>query len=222
MYKLKTSMRNQFYFEREQLRGKITMIKKFLIVNNDFLLCSQQDYEKRLDSYKNDYELFLAEDDTLLNLADYQQIFLNGCLMYLISQYEYYIKEVYKKVCCHTLNKPIKNSIVKECIKNIRTELNIKWYKSTFNTFATMYCIIEIKNKLVHVNGQSYNYEEITRKHINRHQYKIKKIQQLDDRLDVSLTPQYIRYVCNIIQNAFFSLTKSAHKKLLNRKNNEN
>mgnify|MGYP003311020454 CR=1 FL=1 len=142
MYKLKTSMRNQFYFEREQLRGKIAMIEKFLIVNNDFLLSSQQDYEKRLCSCKDDYELFLAENDTLLNLADYQQIFLNGCLMFLMSQYECYIKEVYKKICCHTPNKPIKKSIVKECIKKIKAELNIKWNKSTFNTFSTIILIL--------------------------------------------------------------------------------
>ena len=102
MYRQTNSMRNQFYCEREQLRDKIEMIKKYLTFNHDFLLQSKIEYQKRLDNCKNLYELFLAEDDSKSEFADFEQIYLNGCLMYLISQYEYYMKEVYKKVCIQT------------------------------------------------------------------------------------------------------------------------
>lgn len=209
-------MRNQFYCEREQLRGKIEMINRYLIHNHDFLLQSEIGYHKRLDSCKNQYEHFLVEDNSISNFADFEQIYLNGCLMYLISQYEFYIKKVYEAVCVKTKNEiESKNkNIVKSYIKEIKNLSNIKFYKSTLKTFDTITCIIEIRNKLVHVSGQSYFYEEVTKQHIKRHQYKIKSIPQIDGRLDIYLTPKYIIYVCNIIQHAFFSITKSVHKKL--------
>ena len=215
-YKLTVSMRNRFYCEREQLRRKIEMIREYLTLNHNFLCKSKLEYERRLDNCKDQYELFLAEDDSTSNFTDFEQIYLNGCLMYLISQYEYYIKEVYKEVCVLTKNpiNPIHKEIVNKCTTKIKDVLNLKLFSCTSCALSVISDIIKLRNQLVHTDGKSYNYHETTQLHFNKHSNKLKLIKQVDERLDIYLTPEYILYVCNIIQYSFFSLTKSIHKKL--------
>ena len=215
-YKLTDSMRNRFYCEREQLRRKIEMIREYLTLNHNFLCKSKLEYERRLDNCKDQYELFLAEDDSTSNFTDFEQIYLNGCLMYLISQYEYYIKEVYKEVCVLTKNQiiPFHKEIVNKCTTKIKDILNLKLFSCTSCTLSVIGDIIKLRNQLVHTDGKSYNYHETTQLHFNKHSNKLKLIKQVDERLDIYLTPEYILYVCNIIQYSFFSLTKSTHKKL--------
>lgn len=215
-YKLTDSMRNRFYCEREQLRRKIEMIREYLTLNHNFLCKSKLEYERRLDNCKDQYELFLAEDDSTSNFTDFEQIYLNGCLMYLISQYEYYIKEVYKEVCVLTKNPiiPFHKEIVNKCTTKIKDILNLKLFSCTSCTLSVIGDIIKLRNQLVHADGKSYNYHDTTQKHFSKYSNKIKLIKQSDERLDVYLTPEYILYVCNIIQYSFFSLTKSTHKKL--------
>ena len=215
-YKLTDSMRNRFYCEREQLRRKIEMIREYLTLNHNFLCKSKLEYGRRLDNCKDQYELFLAEDDSTSNFTDFEQIYLNGCLMYLISQYEYYIKEVYKEVCVLTKNPiiPFHKEIVNKCTTKIKDILNLKLFSCTSCTLSVIGDIIKLRNQLVHADGKSYNYHDTTQKHFSKYSNKIKLIKQSDERLDVYLTPEYILYVCNIIQYSFFLFTKSTHKKL--------
>ena len=216
MYRQTNSMRNQFYCEREQLRGKIEMIKKYLTLNHNFLLQSKIEYQKTLDNCKNIYELFIAEDDSIPEFADFEQIYLNGCLMYLISQYEYYIKEVYKKMCTQTKTEisPFYGDVVENCKNQIKELSNIKLFKCVECTFDSIYDIIKLRNQLVHTDGKSKKYKKETIKHLEKHSNKLRIIKQQDGRIDVYVSYKYIEYVCNIVLYSFFSLTKSVHKKL--------
>ena len=216
MYRLTNSMRNQFYCEREQLKGKIEMIKKYLTLNHDFLLQSKFRYRKNLDNCKDLCELLLAEEDSKSEFADFEQIYLNGCLMYLISQYEYYMKEVYKKVCIQTKSDivPFYGDIVENCKDQITRISCVKFFKCVNNTFKSIYDIIKLRNQLAHTDGKSYKYKIETIKHLEKHSNKVRIIHQQDGRIDVYVSHKYIEYVCNIVLYSFFSLTKSVHKKL--------
>lgn len=219
---------HKYKMERELLKTKINEIKRLVDNNSEYIKVQEDDYKRILDNCKNQYELAQAENDTLLFLMEYEQTYLKGALMLIVSTFEFFLKNLYRETLKQNPNKEGNKSIVASMVEYIVKEKCIKLNGATLHTFNSIKEIVLVRNTLVHEDAQlymkrkNYNVEEHKGKEMNsreqqiiRHLKKHESVKIIDllkwgniDRIDFYLSPNYIKFVCNVILYFYYSFTK--------------
>lgn len=214
----KSYANNHFYQEREYLKDKFKAVKMLLEINNRYVQNERIRYYDALENCKNAEEEFQITDSLYIErIYDLEQVYLNSILIYILTQFEYIIKETLKKVHIYMSKTYIQrrfkeNPIIENTVYKILACMKRDIYFDEEQLLKIITEIRRIRNAYTHSNGYSYDLEPSTISFINNHETTIKLIQQPSGRNDIYLEKDFLYYVCHIIEDFFFIFTESINK----------
>lgn len=214
----KSYVNNIFYSEREYLKDKFKAVKMLLETNNSYVQNERIRYNDALKNCKSAEEEFQKTDSGYIErIYDLEQVYLNSILIYILTQFEYVIKEVLKKILInmpktHIQRRFKENPIIEVTVYKILACMKREIYCDEKQLLKIIKEIRRIRNTFTHSNGYSYDLKSSTISFINNHKTTIELIQQHSGRNDIYLKKDFLYYVCYIIEDFFFIFTESINE----------